>query len=234
MAASFFVNTLQVEFESVLAMEHTGMTRMIKSLEDFCISEEIIPEKPAGGDTGSTAGGPEDIVATPPELETQDGDGSNIPAQDDHMECRNETSNVDEQEEHVEGANHTEQVSQDGAVFTNSQGELDKYTDGGTESFVEYEERIENSERMESSNQTEMEAATNEEAIVERRESAQPAEKPTTYIGKEVFASIKIRKINCVTYFLPKIDSADKGKGVLPHFDRPNPFEENYLLVFGT
>ncbi|KZV23433.1 hypothetical protein F511_42046 [Dorcoceras hygrometricum] len=34
MAASFFVNALLVEFESVLAMEHTGMARMFKILED--------------------------------------------------------------------------------------------------------------------------------------------------------------------------------------------------------
>ncbi|KZV28707.1 hypothetical protein F511_12575 [Dorcoceras hygrometricum] len=34
MASSRFVNALQVEFESVLTLEHTGMTRMFKSLED--------------------------------------------------------------------------------------------------------------------------------------------------------------------------------------------------------
>ncbi|KZV17407.1 putative inactive serine/threonine-protein kinase scy1 [Dorcoceras hygrometricum] len=34
MAASFFVNAMQVEFEYVLAMEHTGMAKMFKSLED--------------------------------------------------------------------------------------------------------------------------------------------------------------------------------------------------------
>ncbi|KZV31869.1 hypothetical protein F511_43732 [Dorcoceras hygrometricum] len=38
MAASFFVNTLQVDFEFVLAMEHTGMARMFKSLEDTGIN----------------------------------------------------------------------------------------------------------------------------------------------------------------------------------------------------
>ncbi|KZV23576.1 hypothetical protein F511_32863 [Dorcoceras hygrometricum] len=34
MAASFFVNLMQVEFESVLAVEHTGMVRMFNTLED--------------------------------------------------------------------------------------------------------------------------------------------------------------------------------------------------------
>ncbi|KZV22994.1 hypothetical protein F511_20395 [Dorcoceras hygrometricum] len=34
MAASFFVNAMQVDFESVLAMEHAGMVRMFKTLED--------------------------------------------------------------------------------------------------------------------------------------------------------------------------------------------------------
>ncbi|KZV15935.1 hypothetical protein F511_08726 [Dorcoceras hygrometricum] len=34
MASSLFVNTLQVDFASVLTIEHTGMVRMFKSLED--------------------------------------------------------------------------------------------------------------------------------------------------------------------------------------------------------
>ncbi|KZV45768.1 hypothetical protein F511_39913 [Dorcoceras hygrometricum] len=34
MAASFFINAMQVDFASVLAMEHTGMAKMFKSLED--------------------------------------------------------------------------------------------------------------------------------------------------------------------------------------------------------
>ncbi|KZV58042.1 dystroglycan-like [Dorcoceras hygrometricum] len=34
MAASFFVNAMQVDFASVLAMEHTGMDRMFKTLEE--------------------------------------------------------------------------------------------------------------------------------------------------------------------------------------------------------
>ncbi|KZV35568.1 hypothetical protein F511_28410 [Dorcoceras hygrometricum] len=34
MAAYFFVNALQVDFESVLVMEHTGMALMFKTLED--------------------------------------------------------------------------------------------------------------------------------------------------------------------------------------------------------
>ncbi|KZV17532.1 hypothetical protein F511_34000 [Dorcoceras hygrometricum] len=35
MTASFFVNSMQVDFESVLAMEHTGMAKMFKSLEEI-------------------------------------------------------------------------------------------------------------------------------------------------------------------------------------------------------
>ncbi|KZV41977.1 hypothetical protein F511_32089 [Dorcoceras hygrometricum] len=37
MASSLFVNTLQVDFESVFAIEHIGMTRMFKSLEDTAL-----------------------------------------------------------------------------------------------------------------------------------------------------------------------------------------------------
>ncbi|KZV29341.1 hypothetical protein F511_18492 [Dorcoceras hygrometricum] len=45
-----------------------------------------------------------------------------------------------------------------------------------------------------------------------------------------IFAPMEILKINWVTHFLP-IDPADKEKGVLPYFDRPNPVEEHYLLI---
>ncbi|KZV54885.1 putative galacturonosyltransferase 4 [Dorcoceras hygrometricum] len=34
MATSFFVNAMQVDFEPVLTMEHTGMTKMFMSLKD--------------------------------------------------------------------------------------------------------------------------------------------------------------------------------------------------------
>ncbi|KZV20544.1 hypothetical protein F511_33900 [Dorcoceras hygrometricum] len=34
MAASFFINAMQVDFESVLSMEHTGIAKLFKSLED--------------------------------------------------------------------------------------------------------------------------------------------------------------------------------------------------------
>ncbi|KZV32155.1 hypothetical protein F511_19376 [Dorcoceras hygrometricum] len=35
MAASYFVNSMQVDFESVIAMKHTGMVNMFKSLKDI-------------------------------------------------------------------------------------------------------------------------------------------------------------------------------------------------------
>ncbi|KZV55542.1 uridine-cytidine kinase C-like [Dorcoceras hygrometricum] len=64
-----------------------------------------------------------------------------------------------------------------------------------------------------------------------RHESAQQAQQSQTYTGKSFYPPIEIREINWVTYFLPKIDPADKGKGVLPYLDRPNLVEEHYLLV---
>ncbi|KZV44051.1 putative glutamate--tRNA ligase, cytoplasmic [Dorcoceras hygrometricum] len=88
-----------------------------------------------------------------------------------------------------------------------------KSTAGGPEGYVEttpeIEVQVDNVERIEqeeSSNQIEKETATNKGATV-------------------------MSEINWVTYFLQKIDPADKGKGVLPYLDRPNPVEEHYLLV---
>ncbi|KZV51684.1 hypothetical protein F511_30097 [Dorcoceras hygrometricum] len=50
-----------------------------------------IPDIPARGDKGSTTGGPEATMATPPELEKQAGDGSNTPEHEERMECENQT-----------------------------------------------------------------------------------------------------------------------------------------------
>ncbi|KZV26457.1 midasin [Dorcoceras hygrometricum] len=115
-----------------------------------------IPEIPAGGEKGSTAGEQEATAATPPELEKQAGDGSNTHEQDEHKECRNEASNVDEQE-------------LDGVDSTIAQGKHDESPAGGSEGNVdttlEYEERVDGAasnagdqeESMECENQTEEE-----------------------------------------------------------------------------
>ncbi|KZV37980.1 hypothetical protein F511_09800 [Dorcoceras hygrometricum] len=119
---------------------------------------------------GSTAGGPEDTVATPAKLEKQNGDGSNTPAQDEHMQFRNETSNVSEQEERLEDENKTEKEGQDGNVSTTAQGEREKSTtDDGTG------------------------AGNREESTETWHEPAQPAQKPTTYTGEDVYAAIEIQ-----------------------------------------
>ncbi|KZV45071.1 flagellar associated protein [Dorcoceras hygrometricum] len=94
-----------------------------------------------------------------------------------------------------------------------------KSTAGGPEGHIgttyEIEEWVDNVERIEkeeSSNRIEKETATNEGAIVMRSGPEQPAQESQTYTGKSVYAPIEIREINWVTYFLPKIDPADKGK----------------------
>ncbi|KZV14212.1 hypothetical protein F511_44088 [Dorcoceras hygrometricum] len=86
------------------------------------------PEEHAGGAQGSTASGPEATVTIPPQLEMHAGDVSHIPAQDEHMECGNETSNANEQEEHMEFENQIETECQNGHVATVAQSEHEEFT----------------------------------------------------------------------------------------------------------
>ncbi|KZV46113.1 hypothetical protein F511_12640 [Dorcoceras hygrometricum] len=196
-----------------------------------------IPEIPAGGDKGSTSGGPETTMETPPDLENQAGDGSNTPEHIEHMECWNVTSNVDEQEDLMEYETQTEKESQDGTVSTIAQGELDKSTDDGPEGLVENEGRIENVEQIErvaSSNQPEMEDATDEGTNVVRSGPEKPTQKSMKFTGKGIFAPMEIRDINWATHFMPEIEPTAKGKGMSKFIAQPNPMEEHCQLVLRT
>ncbi|KZV28121.1 hypothetical protein F511_31246 [Dorcoceras hygrometricum] len=51
------------------------------------------------------------------------------------------------------------------------------------------------------------------------------------WLVKSVYAPVKIKEINYVTHFLPKIDPAAKGKELIQYLDRPNPSEEHYPMV---
>ncbi|KZV31906.1 hypothetical protein F511_24635 [Dorcoceras hygrometricum] len=50
----------------------------------------------------------------------------------------------------------------------------------------------------------------------------------------DIFALVEIREIKWATHFLPKIDLAAKGKGMLEVFDQTNPVEEHCQLVLKT
>ncbi|KZV55385.1 hypothetical protein F511_03866 [Dorcoceras hygrometricum] len=86
----------------------------------------------------------------------------------------------------------------------------------------------------ESSAQIAKETATNDRAIVVRSSPEHPAKLAMTYTGQGIFAPIQIRVINCTTHFLPKIDPAAKGIGMLEVIARPNPVQERCQLVLNT
>ncbi|KZV55998.1 leucine-rich repeat family protein [Dorcoceras hygrometricum] len=84
MACSFFVNAMQVNFESVLVMEHIGMAKMFKSLEDtgrfleasYSVYEGAVTEcfanaKVIVAKEGCTVGNPEVNLETTVVVETQ-------------------------------------------------------------------------------------------------------------------------------------------------------------------
>ncbi|KZV46675.1 hypothetical protein F511_10840 [Dorcoceras hygrometricum] len=93
---------------------------------------------PPGVAQRSTAGGPEDTVAIPPELEKQAGVGSNVDKQDERMECANKTeterqyghdANVaqrEHEEKRMDNSNmmEMEPVTDDGAIVVRSGPEL--------------------------------------------------------------------------------------------------------------
>ncbi|KZV35701.1 hypothetical protein F511_42893 [Dorcoceras hygrometricum] len=89
-------------------------------------------------------------------------------------------------------------------------------------------------EQDKSSTQIEMEAATFEGAIVVRFEPEWPAHPSLTFTGSGVFTPIKIREINWVMHFQPKIDLADKAKKVLVPCNKPTPLEEHCQLVLNS
>ncbi|KZV55019.1 hypothetical protein F511_34594 [Dorcoceras hygrometricum] len=169
-----------------------------------------IPGIPAGGVEGSTANIPDanvDMGTTPAveeqgenissignqeELEKQVGDDSNIPEQDEQMECRKEASSTGGQEERMEGENQTEKEKHDENISTTAQG-------GHEESVPEYKERGDDGEHMEQEercNQTEVEAVTKKGAIVVRsgpEQSTQLSLKFTGTVLKSAWEDVSTR-----------------------------------------
>ncbi|KZV53572.1 hypothetical protein F511_27296 [Dorcoceras hygrometricum] len=186
------------------------------TVNDQAVSQpNPISDIPAGGDRASTVGGPEAYTETTPALETQAGDESIAGGPEGHVGTN------PEQEDELMGL--IPMVISNKSVWS--------VRPKRTKRIEEWVDNVARIEHEDSSNQIEKETATNERAIVMRSGPEQPAHDSQTYTGKNVYAPIEIREINCVTYFLPKIDPADKGKGVLPFLDRPIPIEEHYLLV---
>ncbi|KZV51499.1 hypothetical protein F511_35437 [Dorcoceras hygrometricum] len=62
----------------------------------------------------------------------------------------------------------------------------------------------------------------------------QTAPQRLTFVGQGIFSPIQIREIDWVTYFLPKIDPASKGKETLVVMNKPTPVEEHSQLVLSS
>ncbi|KZV55535.1 hypothetical protein F511_09646 [Dorcoceras hygrometricum] len=80
-------------------------------------------------------------------------------------------------------------------------------------------------DHMECTDKTETEAQTidKEQSIVVRSDPVHTAQQPITSASKSVHAPVKIREINWVTHFLPKIDPAAKGKELLQTWTDQTP-----------
>ncbi|KZV38398.1 hypothetical protein F511_22168 [Dorcoceras hygrometricum] len=297
MAASFSVNALQVEFESMLAMEHAGMVSMFKSmvdteLEGFLaasgsvfeaavveffantkviagnivslvtsrkleLSKEILLKllgcqprdgwvfgySEAGAARDTTTGGPKvDTDTRIGEAYIDAGpEGHERTSLEQDEKVVGDNYNNDRQDRNLGCGTQTDQEGPDENVSNVAKGEQEKSTPDGLashegetteiEDWVDKDERI---EQDESSTQLEKGTTTNDRAIIVRSGPEQPTQQTMTYTGQDIFAPIQIQVINWATHIFPKIDPAEKGKGMLEVVARPNLVEEHCQLVLNT
>ncbi|KZV16643.1 U-box domain-containing protein 43-like [Dorcoceras hygrometricum] len=241
MAASFSANDMQVNFESVLAMEHNGMVQMFKSLEEtglkdfFEVSISVFEgtlieffanSKVIAGTIVSFVANRKlvvikDVFAEAFGLPTEGMVGVlDLPAQKvvesllvPIPEIPDETVDIP-----------TIVAPEDNMETTL---EMEGHADNAS-TVADQEEHVECTEKME------IEAVDKVQSIVIRCNSDHPAQQPITSAGKWIFALVDIREIKWAMHFLPKIDPAAKGKEILESFARPNPVEEHCLLVLNS
>ncbi|KZV27673.1 hypothetical protein F511_11901 [Dorcoceras hygrometricum] len=207
MASSLFVNTLQVEFESVLAMEHTGMTRMFKSLEDTGLRgflEEGECNKRTE-DTASNTDGGETQPAQPAVTETLAA----------AKEKGNERTNID-------------QGVQRGGDDRNEEN-LESDTQMNHKYWVNKGDIIETEA---STFQRKQVFGPNDRAIVVMPKQLDLH--TIVLMGQGIFSLVKIRDFDWVTCFLSKIDPTSKVKETLVVMNNPIPVKEHCRLMLNS
>ncbi|KZV29188.1 hypothetical protein F511_30661 [Dorcoceras hygrometricum] len=257
MAASFFVNALQIDFESVLSMEHSGMVHMFKNLENTGLKgflnttrsvyeagvvEFFANAKVMAGTIVSFVANrkmalTKEIFAEAFGLPTEGATSFLDVLNETVMEMRNRFSGSDVpfKEPRHEGTAPGQEEHVDGADSNADKQE----TNMGCETQTDQEGHDENvftvsqGEQAKSTEDGRLEGETTEmEDIVVWSGPKQPAQKTMTYTWKGIFEPVEIRVINWATHFLPKIDPAAKCKGVLEVVARPN--SEHFQLVLNT
>ncbi|KZV49324.1 hypothetical protein F511_37510 [Dorcoceras hygrometricum] len=211
MAASLSVNALQVNFESVLSMEHEGMVKMkmVITKDAFLVTFQL----PTDGMVGFT-----DLPAKEVVERKMVFSGTGVPFRPPN---KNKDMKVEYRLLH-------DIVSK--ALYAKADS-FDVVTLEKLEIMVEISEGLKLPEaNVEPTKAVEAQTVTKECFIVVRSEPKKPTQQPMNFFGKSVFAPVEIREINWATHFLPKIDPTAKDKEILEAFARPNPMEEHCLL----
>ncbi|KZV26137.1 hypothetical protein F511_13597 [Dorcoceras hygrometricum] len=189
MIASFFANAIQVDFASVLAMEHSGM----------CFVRAPSQSRPRG------------VYQAPPTKGVEQQISAHL--HEEESECGSTG----------ESSKQTEDIASGTQC---GQSQMTKPVEKEVET-----QAVQKRKKKEKVISMVKKSVVGMQKPVEARSQAAPAKsKSGSSSDTDSCLLAKLKKGGAA----PKrklINPADKGKGVLSHFDRPNPVEEHYLLV---
>ncbi|KZV23093.1 hypothetical protein F511_06617 [Dorcoceras hygrometricum] len=147
-------------------------------------------------------------------------------------------SNAEGYEERMEYETQNDQGVQDESSCTTVQDEQEMFTTGyfkgETFEIADWVDKADGTENEESGYQRDKVTGATERALVVRPAPEHPSQPSLTFTGSGIFTPIEIQEINWVTYFLPKIDPASKGKETLVVLAKPIPVEEHCQLVLNS
>ncbi|KZV23858.1 hypothetical protein F511_26852 [Dorcoceras hygrometricum] len=144
----------------------------------------------------------------------------------------------DRQEENPGCDTQTDHRGPDKIAFTIAQDEQEEpiggCPEGETFEIADWVDNADGTEKEESTYQHEKVSGPNDMAIVVRPAPEKSAQPSLTITGSGIFTPIEIREINWVTYFLPKIYPASKGKETLVVLTKSTLIEEHCQLVLNS
>ncbi|KZV44284.1 ABC transporter B family member 11-like [Dorcoceras hygrometricum] len=232
MAASFFVNALQVDFESVLTMEHAGMAKIFiaGTVVSFVANRKLAFTKEVFAEA---FGLPTEVQVGFLDISTQTVmdmrsrcSGSDVPFREPikkkemKMEYRLFHDIVAKSRCAKAAGGDKESTAGGPEATMEMTPEVEKQADD-TSNASEQEERVEceketekegqdgnvstisQGEHVESTTEDETGAGNRETFMEARNEKAQPAQQSTTNTDESFYAPVELREINWVSYWLP-------------------------------
>ncbi|KZV28954.1 hypothetical protein F511_07514 [Dorcoceras hygrometricum] len=255
MVASFFGNTMQVDFASVLAMEHTGLVRMFKSLEEIGLKELLeasgsVYERAMiefFANAKVTAGTIVSFVANRKMVVTKDvfAEAFGLPIEGmvgffdiptpTVVEMRRKFSGTSA----VQGTEYEEGMKMECRMLHDivakelcaKAGYFDVvgFNPGPIPDIPDGADDGSTAGGPEANVETTPEMEERDDNVSTAADQDEHATDKMEIEG--IFAPVEIREINWATYFLPKIDPAAKGKEIMDAFSMLNLVEEHCISV---